>query len=432
MLCLAGAAAVRADVGVLVEEPYGNDAKFAGTGHTAVYLTRVCAASPIKLRPCGPGELGAVLSRYHRLGGYDWAVTPLLGYLYAVDRTDQIPLLVDSKLVQFLRDQYRREHLLALVPDDASGQAPQNDWEQLAGSAYDRSSYGFVIETTPEQDAEFIRVYNSRPNRQSYRVVTNNCAHFVRDVVDFFYPGAISRNIWNDLGVMTPYQAGRALARYGSQHPELRFYRFVIPQVPGAMSRSTPVRGLAEVVFKSKKYEIPLLAAPPHVGALFAAAYFIRGRFNPGRGAEILNPAAGLEAPLTAQQRKPYERQLDQLARSFSASQPVGELADWRHMDRAASYEFDSAGEPCMTLLLSGSPVEAGISRNNVLDQDTPEALSWLILVARVRQELNSRKYPNLSAREFQADWQLLERASAERSPVASAVAFSPSAAQRR
>ena len=54
---------------ILLEEPYSYDGALAGTGHTAVYLTRVCAATPVTLRRCNPGEHGVVISRYTRIGG---------------------------------------------------------------------------------------------------------------------------------------------------------------------------------------------------------------------------------------------------------------------------------------------------------------------------------------------------------------------------
>jgi len=85
---------------------------------------------------------------------------PLLPYLYAVAEPEDIPLYADSKLVAFLRDQYRRENLEALAPDKPSGETPGGDWVQLVGSAYDRTSYGFQIETTAEQDDELIRWLN--------------------------------------------------------------------------------------------------------------------------------------------------------------------------------------------------------------------------------------------------------------------------------
>jgi hypothetical protein len=59
----------KADVAVLLEEPYSYDGALAGTGHAAIYLNRVCAASPMVLRRCLPGEPRVVISRYHRVAG---------------------------------------------------------------------------------------------------------------------------------------------------------------------------------------------------------------------------------------------------------------------------------------------------------------------------------------------------------------------------
>src|SRR5580698_6074238 len=112
-----GAAAARADVAVLLEEPYSYDGAFAGTGHAAVYLSNICADSPVSLRRCLPGESGVVISRYHRVAGYDWIAVPLYPYLYAVDKPQDIPLFADVKLEAALRDHYRREKLEQLIPD---------------------------------------------------------------------------------------------------------------------------------------------------------------------------------------------------------------------------------------------------------------------------------------------------------------------------
>src|ERR1700677_517662 len=92
--CLAGASSAT----LLLEEPYGAMGFFTATGHAAVYLTGVCAESPLVLRPCAPGELGAVISRYDGVHGYDWLAVPLIPYLYAVERPEDIPLVADPKM----------------------------------------------------------------------------------------------------------------------------------------------------------------------------------------------------------------------------------------------------------------------------------------------------------------------------------------------
>jgi hypothetical protein len=88
---LASAAGARANVALLLEEPFAKFGTFNPTGHAAVYLSGVCAASPVLLRRCNPGETGVVISRYYRVGGYDWLAIPLLPYLYAVDDPAEFP-----------------------------------------------------------------------------------------------------------------------------------------------------------------------------------------------------------------------------------------------------------------------------------------------------------------------------------------------------
>ena len=92
-----GATCAHGGAALFVEEPYGSFGGFNPTGHAAVYLSHVCAESPVKLRPCAEGETGVVISRYHRVGGYDWLAIPLIPYLYAVERADQIPASVNAE-----------------------------------------------------------------------------------------------------------------------------------------------------------------------------------------------------------------------------------------------------------------------------------------------------------------------------------------------
>ena len=109
---------------LLIEEPYGKLGFFAATGHAAVYLSGVCAQTPLVLRPCVPGESGIVLSRYDGVAGYDWIAIPLVPYLYAVERPEDVPLYADAKIVAFLRDRYRRKYLKDVIPDFPNGETP--------------------------------------------------------------------------------------------------------------------------------------------------------------------------------------------------------------------------------------------------------------------------------------------------------------------
>src|ERR1041384_3439853 len=101
-------AAASASATLLLEEPYGTLGFFTATGHAAVYLSGICADTPVLLRRCAPGEPGVVISRYDGVAGYDWVAIPLIPYLYAVERPEDVPLFADAKLTAFLRARYRR------------------------------------------------------------------------------------------------------------------------------------------------------------------------------------------------------------------------------------------------------------------------------------------------------------------------------------
>jgi hypothetical protein len=400
---------VHADVTVLLEEPYSFDGSFAGTGHTAVYLTRVCAASPTLLRRCKPGEFGVVISRYNRIGGYDWIAIPLIPYLYAVAKPEDVPLYADAKVVSFLRDRYRREYLEDLAPDTPSGQTPPGDWVQLVGSSYDRTSYGFQIETTAKQDDELIQWLNSRPNIASYKAVFHNCADFVRDVANFYYPRAVSRGILSDFNVATPKQTAKSLVKYGGRHRDLEFSSFVIPQAPGSFKRSKPVRGLVESVFKAKKYVLPLAVFHPFVAGGVASVYVVGGRFNPARNVLVFSPNGGLESPLTAKERRTYQKNLDDLLRTIPDTKTTREGPSWQQFQEKAQPSLDQFGHPILEAPFADNMVAVGISRASFLSSVPTPGLQREFVVTRLRMELAAGRAPRASGAMLRDDWRLLQ-----------------------
>src|SRR5215467_2784997 len=286
ILILTAPAILRAQATLLLEEPYSYDGTFAGTGHTAVYLSRVCAETPTELRRCRGGENGVVISRYHHIGGRDWIAVPLIPYLYAVNDASRVPLIADAKLVQFLRYEYLRENMPEFA-DELGPKAPSN---QLAGSAYDRTLYAFGIATRPEQDDELIRVFNSAPNSEAYKLLNRNCADFVKQIVNFYYPHATHRSVVGDLGVTTPKQVAKSLVHSAKHHPEMQLTVFVIPQVPG-LKPSKPVHGVIESVVLAKKYVTPVLLFHPLLVGGVEAAYWAGWRFDPTKKAVVFDLA---------------------------------------------------------------------------------------------------------------------------------------------
>lgn len=297
VVCLVGVrcASAHADAALLLEEPFGDFGAMNPTGHAAIYLTHVCAETPTRLRPCREGETGVVLSRYHRIDGYDWLAIPLIPYLYAVDDPADVPATATARLEVKLRDTYRRDHLEALVPDDPKHEIPHGEWTELIGASYDRRIWGFEVSTTQEQDDALIRSYNSRRNVSHFNLFFNNCANFSQHLLNFYYPHAVRRNFIADAGMMTPKQAAKSLVKYGRRHPQAEMRTFVIPQVPGSIPRSTSVDGVVESLVKSKKYVLALAYLHPFVTGTLIAAYLGDGRFHPDPHAEVFNPAQEVE-----------------------------------------------------------------------------------------------------------------------------------------
>jgi len=394
-----------ADAVLLLEEPYGHFGAFTATGHAAVYLTRVCADSPTVLRRCSEDESGVVVSRYNKIAGRDWLAIPLIPYLYAVDSTDEIPLFANPKIVAFLRNQYRRKHLEGIAPDDPTGEPPTGNWTQLVGASYDRSIYGFLIQTTEEQDDAFIRELNSRPNESHFNLLVHNCADFASSVINFYYPHTLRRNLIADIGITTPKQISRLLVKFSTHHAELRSSSFVVPQVPGTMPRSTPAHGVIESILKSKKYLLPAVALHPVVAGFLAAAYVSDGRFDPNRHAMILESGKDLEPPLPSGERRNYQSELNILV---TKSRPLAQRAEsWERLQASAEPQLDDDGRPMLHLRLGEQSVNLGIARENILN-DSP-AFAQQLLMARLRTELR-RGEPRASDRDIISDWSLLQR----------------------
>ena len=218
LFCLFAAGGyAHASAALLMEEPYGEFGALNPTGHAAIYLNHVCAESPTVLRLCHDGEFGVVISRYHKIDGYDWIAIPLVGYLYAVDAVSEIPGPVDKEKVAALRDAYRRAHLRELAPDNRRGGAPKGEWTQLVGSSFDRTIHGFQVDSSREQDQHFIDLLNDRKNKGHFNLLFHNCADFSRVVLDIYMPHAIHRNFFADAGLMTPKQDARSLVKYGQK-----------------------------------------------------------------------------------------------------------------------------------------------------------------------------------------------------------------------
>jgi len=422
-MVLACASLAGASATLLLEEPYGKLGFFTATGHAAVYLSGVCADTPLVLRRCAPGETGVVLSRYDGVGGYDWVAIPLIPYLYAVERPEDVPLFADAKMTAFLRDRYRRKYLEDIAPDVKHGETPGGNWYELVGSSYDRTIYGFEIETTPEQDEALIHKLNSSPNQSHFHLVSRNCADFAKDVLNFYYPKSLHRSLVADVGMTTPKQMAKMLTKFSDRHPELQFSRLIISQVPGSMPRSSTVRGVVDSFFRSKKYIVPSVVVSPIFAGCVAAVYIGTGagHFEPARNAMVFVVGSDPERPLDREDRRAYQLQLKHfLAGAYPDKR--GRNADkvWERLQSRAKSGVDDQGRPVLQLQVGDSLVQVGVSADNVLNGNAPPQLVRQLLEARLQSELRSKSVQGLTDTEIARDWALLlKTAAASDSPVA-------------
>lgn len=294
---------------LLMEEPYGFFGALNPTGHTAIYFSRVCPETPVKLRRCRPGESGSVISRYQGIAGYDWVAMPLLPYLYSVEHISEVPLRVDRKEVLRLRDRYHEKHMGVLGEEVFAGNFVRGGWTQLVGVAYERRIFAFRFETTEEQDNALIARMNARDNRSRFNLIYSNCADFARIILNAYFPRTFRRNFFPDAGMTTPKQITYKLVRYAKKRPEANLMVFEIPQIPGYRRMSRSNKSVAASLVTTA-YAVPLVLMNPYLAGGLFVDYLARGRYplvpehppvlTPDRLTELTSAAQAAQNPDSA------------------------------------------------------------------------------------------------------------------------------------
>jgi hypothetical protein len=354
-----------------------------------------------------------VLSRYDGVSGHDWVAIPLIPYLYAVDRPDDVPLFSDAKMTLFLRDRYRRQNLEAIAPDAKDGETPGGNWYELVGSSYDRAIYGFEIATTPAQDDALIRKLNSSPNESHFHTVSRNCADFAKDILNFYFPRALHRSIVADVGITTPKQMAKTLTKYSAKHPQLQLSRLVIAQVPGSMPRSTAVHGVVESFFKAKKYIVPSVVVSPIFAGCVAAVYVGSGagHFEPARNAMVFVVGNNPQPPVDREDLQAYREQLKHLvAGTYPDKSEQSIEKRWAKLQSKSTYGVDEQGRPILQMQVGDDLVQIGVSAGNVLNGQAPPQLVRQLLEARLQSELHGNSSHGITEAQVDQDWKLLEK----------------------
>jgi hypothetical protein len=438
-------------VGVVLNESLDTSvARITGSGHTAVYLSRICPESPVKLRLCRSDEQGSVMSNYITLGedqAFEWNVVPLNVYLYGVEDVRYRPLVGSQKIKHALEERYRENYLTGLCASEFCQTSNNAEWREMVAATLERSMYVFVIHTTVEQDRHLIEQFNSLANENHFNGVTRNCADFARRVINTYFPGATGPDYINDFGMTSPKAIARSFTRYAERHPEAQFRVLHYAQVPGTIKRSKDCRAGTEQLVRSKKLLVPMVIFAHYALPVVAASYLFTGRFNPQRELED-HPT--VEATQTENQLRAAKAENDEVrARQLEAEHKqerariVGTPQEWkeyraafeavvaeavreehipergylnrifRRLDKAGTPVADSNGALWMEFSENGETTQVGLSASNVVAATSDTQLAHELVLARVRSVLKSPKHGRENMVEFKQDWMLLQHARA-------------------
>jgi len=439
----------RGDVGVVLNDSLNTSVeRITGSGHTAVYFSRICPASPVKLRLCEPGEEGSVMSNYTSLGEdqpYEWNVTPLSVYLYGAPDPQDRPLFSSWKIKYALDDQYRENTLNGYCETQHCVNSNDAEWREMVSATSERTVYIFVVKTTVEQDLAFIEKFNSLPNRNHFNGARRNCADFVRTVVNTYFPHATRRNVVNDFGVTGPKALARSFAIYAHHHPESEYRVMHFAQLPGTIKRSSQCREATEQLYRSKKLLIPMAYFAYYALPFIAGSYLVEGRFNAEHEFER-HPtvrATEIEYQLKLASLPEDGEWKEQLKADDEAerAEEVGTPREWaryreefssivddairdgilpdrevlghvlKDLNEKGTPRLDERGELWLEIHDKGGTAEVGIEPANVLAPGSNRNLAYQILMAHVEYALKSSPRMRENISDFEQTWNLLQQA---------------------
>jgi len=453
------------DVGVILNETLNESvARVTGSGHTAVYFSRICPDSPVKLRLCRPGENGSVMSNYTNLGEderYEWNIAPFNLYVYGVDDPADRPVFGTEKIKAVLEERYRQQALAAYCTVKDCLKGDKAEWREMVGSNMIRSMYIFVVETTVQQDEDLIAKFNALPNENHFNGMTRNCADFTKNVIDTYFPHSAHRDVINDFGMTSPKAVARTFSHYAQNHPESNFRVVHFSQLSGTIKRSTEPRSGTEQLFRSKKLLIPMVIFADHELPVVAATYLITGRFNPEHEFEQhatvepvqLNASAASSkadsarsgsdalAPVEVQEREEvigapgewekYRKAFDTIVNQAVHDEMIPDRAYvgriFKRLDSSGRPTADADGDLWLEISNANAASKVGLSRNNIFAPGSDPHLAFELLLARVDAVLKSPKHSRETMIEFKEDWALLEYARMRIVPSAPVADSSPS-----
>jgi hypothetical protein len=450
LVTLLASARARADVGVILNDSLDTSvARITGSGHTAVYLSRICPESPVKLRLCKPGEQGSVISNYTTLGEdepFEWNIVPLNVYIYGVADPAERPLFASPKIKSALEEAYREKVLADYCQSETCRTSGKAEWREMVSAESERTFYILIASTTLEQDQKLIDEFNSLPNVNHFNGMTHNCADFAKHIIDTYFPHAAHRDPINDFGMTSPKAVARSFAHWAHHHPHEQYHVVHFAQLPGTIKRSSECRSGTEQLYHSKKLLVPMAVFAPHELGIVTGSYLLTGRFNVQREFEqhatIRETELGHELKLAKDDDEPEIADELKAEETRERADALGTAEQWKDFEAqfasivdeavedgrlsgrdALGHVFEkinSKGEPFLDdrdeLWMDvreddGRVARVGLTPSNILANGSDRMLAYQVILANVNEVLKSPARRRETLPEFQETWQLLQTA---------------------
>ena len=446
--CLFHCPSASADLGVVLADPTTiGVSMYTHAGHSLIYLSGVCAETPLHARLCAPGEQGSVVTTYPNFyedAAYSWNIVPLSLYIEGFAQPG-VRLLYASDSAKRALQAHARTGLLhpACRGGQACPQQPHAYWRDLVGATIDRDVFIYAAHTTRTQDAEIVARLNSLPQQNRYNSLTNNCSNFTENLINAIFPHAVHRDFLNDLAMMSPKAAAHSFTTWAGHHPQAGFYSLHFAQLPGALPRAGLARSGTEDAIHMKKYLIPAALIGDHeVAGSFFVAYYLTGRF--GLYKQYTRNATAGAAELDGEAKQAKQRGDEDEAIVLAADAQSDRDAMLGSRDAWASYRarfkamcaqpeleglapakaphqfpdwyahavvtVDAAGDPWMHEDEPGERT-VGLSSSDLLASGSDPRLAVQLMLARVAYALAAKNHYRETMPEFEADWQLLRQA---------------------
>ncbi len=388
--------------------------RFTHAGHSLVYLSGVCAETPVRARLCGPGEQGSIVTTYpdfRESQPYSWNMVPVSLYLQG-SLAPEDRILYTSQLVKNALQDHARAGFLA--PVCGPGLCPplqHTYWRDVVGATAVRDVWVFAVRSTRAEDEAAVAWLNNDANRNRYNSFTHNCADFTRSFVNAILPNSVHRDVLNDIGLMSPKAAVRSFSHWAAKHPELGLYGMHFAQQPGSLPRGGLARSGTEAAIHTKKYLIPAALIGDHeLAGSFFVAYFFTGRFglykNYARSARTLQGEAGGVG--SADEWASYQERFSVLrAEGDAAALLPPKTIKFPESWSKADVTVDEQGGAWLQL----GNAEVGLQSSNLMASTSDPQEAYRLMLLRVAYELHAKDRMRETIDEFRQDWQLLEAA---------------------